>query len=80
MCRAPAEEAMRLLNVSKLRHKNIRVSWAWGRRVANKQGEWNSEYHGKYEVSVLNYGWCNEDPNMHGFHHVYAYYQQQQPW
>jgi hypothetical protein len=29
--------------------------------------------------SGSDYGWCT-DPNVHGFHPEYAYYQRQQPW
>ncbi|XP_051216524.1 polyadenylate-binding protein RBP45 [Lolium perenne] len=77
LSRASAEEAMRILNGSKLGDKNIRVSW--GHCVANQQDQWNGEYHGQPQDSGPVIGWCTNDPNMYGFHHGYAHYQQQQP-
>ncbi|KAM0927759.1 hypothetical protein ACQ4PT_002664 [Festuca glaucescens] len=75
LSRASAEEAMRILNGSKLGDKNIRVSWSL--RVANQKDQRNGEYHGQPQDSGPVTGWCTKDPNM--FHRGYAHYQQQQP-
>uniref|UniRef100_A0ACD5UA70 Uncharacterized protein n=1 Tax=Avena sativa TaxID=4498 RepID=A0ACD5UA70_AVESA len=66
--RASAEEAIRILNGSRLGDKMIRVIWA--RPLPNKQDEANGEYLGHPQGSGP------EDPNMHGYtgHGGYAYH------
>uniref|UniRef100_A0ACD5UNE3 Uncharacterized protein n=1 Tax=Avena sativa TaxID=4498 RepID=A0ACD5UNE3_AVESA len=73
LSRASAEEAMGVLNGSKLGNNNIRVNWT--HRVSNKQDRSNGEYHGQPHDSVPGCGWRTKDPDMYGFHRG----QQQQP-